>query len=235
LTIKDLKSFLEILYGEFFGEKYGRWVFRGVSSPKHLLVPSIGRIEHTSESFEKFEKSVFDTFKRQAFHYVKYIPGNDYEWLALGQHHGLPTRLLDWSNNPLVALYFACLSRRDEDGIIYCLRADKKLSEEGLANKSPFDADKVQKIIPRNISERMFAQEGLFTVSFDPQLPIDNQLRPNWDLKKINVDGKSKEIIRYGLYRMGVHHAKLFPSLEGLSGHIAWHHQILPADQGDEA
>lgn len=52
-------------------------------------------------------EKMLDDFKRQAIRFLNIIPKNDFEWMFIAQHHGIPTRLLDWSLNPLVALFFA--------------------------------------------------------------------------------------------------------------------------------
>jgi len=57
-------------------------------------------------------ESAFNKFKQRAPSFIsQYIPKNDFEWLFLFQHYGGPTRLLDWSTNPLIALYFSSTSR----------------------------------------------------------------------------------------------------------------------------
>ncbi|WP_171393668.1 type I restriction-modification system subunit M [Vibrio mediterranei] len=83
-------------------------VYRGIKDEDFKLEPSIMRLGYTDEDeLIKAEKRLFKAFKQQALPHLEYTPKNDWEWLALAQHHGLPTRLLDWSKNPLIALYFA--------------------------------------------------------------------------------------------------------------------------------
>lgn len=117
VEIESITSFVEIVSN--FGKGCG---FRGHSKLSYILRPSVGRIgKVASEGVLKREKSMFLNFKKHACMFSK-----DSEYIdvaMLGQHYGLPTRLLDWTYNPLVALYFAVKSNPDADGVVYALKA----------------------------------------------------------------------------------------------------------------
>lgn len=229
--IEDYKGILDICEDRYFSCRYGEWIFRGQSSPLYTLKPSIGRVEHTERSFARFEKSIFSFFKRSAHNFIHDRIDNEYEYLAVAQHHGLPTRLLDWSYNPLVGLFFAVRSNPKEDGILYALHADKRIADEILLNNKPFEIEKTYKYVPRILASRLSAQEGVFTIHSSPHQSLEEELRSDWELERIRIPAALKEDLQYLLFRQGVHHAKLFPDLDGLAQHLTWQHMVMPVQK----
>jgi len=232
-TIRTLAELLQTAADKCFRQSRGQWVFRGHSDQTHLLIPSVGRGGHTSSSAKKYEQSLFATFCREAGAYFDPLPGNEWAWLSAAQHHGLPTRFLDWSNNPLAALYFAVEGNADKDGELFALNAPRQTSRQ-VRSKSPFEVKRAMKYYPNIVSPRIRAQEGLFVVCPDPEVPLDVGLRDDWTIERIAVPAEVKQRLRYELFRLGVHQSSLFPHIDGLAARIRWQHSVSALEGGDE-
>ena len=228
-TVSDL---LRLSDRQYFQMDKMRWVFRGHVCRDYKLVPGVGRGGHTSSSTAKYESSVFETFKRSAHPHITRLPRDDWDWLAVAQHHGLPTRLLDWSANPLVALYFAVIGQPSDDGSLLALHTPKKMAAS-VREKSPFEIKTTFKWLPEMSTARIHAQEGLFIVCPKPEQDLTETLRDGWVLKIHPIPSSCKPQIRYQLYRLGIHSATLFPDLDGLAANVRWQHSIRPLPASD--
>lgn len=192
-------------------------IYRGMKSVSYPLIPKIGRIEPPDSvgSREKNEMEILRLFKERAFQYLDFTPSSDWDWLALGQQYGLPTRLLDWTDNPLVACFFALDERSQANGVIYAYHNDSYISVD--KHPDPFKYREVGKFIPRHITPRITTQGGLFTVHPNPYEPFESN-----DMDKILIPAKIQNGLRSILNIYGVNRFSLFPGLDGLAAHIEW-------------
>jgi hypothetical protein len=135
--------------------------------------------------------------------------------------------LLDWTHNPLAALYFVIRSHEGEDGRLCALHSRLPTSNE-FREKSPFDITSPVKFYPRIVSPRIGAQESVFIACVAIENPLDEQLPQDWLIDQFIVPGAVKNKMRYELYRLGVHASSLFPDLDGLTARIAWQNTVTP-------
>src|SRR5690554_6715380 len=102
-TIKTINDYIDLIEQVKQHNKRGGnnadLIFRGQRVDRPLL-PKLARIE-LKGSMANIEKLMLDEFKRGSLPLTEFKPENNWDWLALAQHHGLPTRLLDWSYNAL--------------------------------------------------------------------------------------------------------------------------------------
>jgi hypothetical protein len=192
-------------------------IYRGLKSTEYDLTPRLGRENLDAADPLAGEQTILRLFKERAYQYVSDHGLNRWDWLALAQHHGLPTRLMDWTRNPLVAAYFAVEEEHDGDSVIWVLRERHFINTERYGD--PFERMEVGRFIPNDITRRITAQAGVFTIHPEWWLAFESS-----NLDRIIIKNKNdfRRQLKRTLFHYGVHRASLFPDLDGLAAHITW-------------
>jgi len=207
-----------------FGELHSRlepflsdkgWVFRGHSDAKWALLPKAGRDPYRSVP----DRVVFETWKRRAVEYVTVRPTDDWDWLAIAQHHGLATRLLDWSLNPLNAAFFALRDETGADAEIIAIRP-KYYARPG--QQLPMEVAEVSLFRPRAVVPRIVRQGGVFTLHPDPTVSLDADQTQIDGILRVVIPKDNRQTLLAQLAFYGINSATLFPDLDGLSAFVNW-------------
>jgi len=192
-------------------------LFRGQGKRRNLL-PSICRDQPEVLCVER-ERKMLRQFRLQGASLL--TPKlTDLELLVVAQHFGMKTRLLDWSTNPLAALWFACTSRQAGDVYVYVLDADT-FQDEDIYEEDPFSHAETLVFQPRLDNPRVLAQNGWFSLhryshSNECFVPLENQSQMRDKLSEWVIPGPERMFILNTLSRMGVDDRTMYPGLEGL-------------------
>ncbi|HEY5590347.1 MAG TPA: FRG domain-containing protein [Paludibacter sp.] len=211
-----VNSFIELITVFETLKESKSYIFRGQANSSWELVPKTGRREYKNSFTPSYsEKEVFESWKRYAKHYISKEPVNDWDWLALAQHHGLATRLLDWTKSPLIAAYFAVSSEDLFDSSIYYFSIKNTFTPLG---DDPYQFKGFNIYFPNGISARIVSQRGVFTINGTPDMPIENMLKK--ELFKIVINKHCKRDILKSLEFLGINKLSIYQDLTSLSGYL---------------
>ena len=202
------------------------WAFRGQRNKNWDVELHNGdkKFKSEMESFYKFKDRCKEFPKPDYLH-----EDDNWRWLFYAQHFGLKTHLLDWTSNPLVAVYFAVEninSKFDDEqkcGAIWAIKVkeDKFIRAENI-KKQPEEMKDWCLIKPPPVTNRIIRQSGMFT--FHPTNAKFTKNTADREFKKIEITMTGRrnptKRIRQELGIMNIHHASLFPEPGGVANFV---------------
>lgn len=250
----DWNHLQDLLFEDSWNKGIGRfrspWAFRGLSDADYPLQTTLMRL---GGAFGTLERHLLRNFIKYAHRDVVQVDSL-WHWLSVAQHHGLPTRLLDWTYSPLVAMHFltANSEKMGIDGAIWCVnyeetgkllpgRLRKELIAEGahtlttelLTKAAPrleeFDAMASDPFLvffePPSMDDRIVNQFALFSVMSSTTVGLDAWFPAHPETcRKVIVPPEIKREVRDKLDQCNVTERVLFPGLDGLSSWLRRHY-----------
>jgi hypothetical protein len=237
-------------------------LYRGQKDISKPLLPSLGRYidaylergldkETAKRKLLEAESQVIRIFRKQSGAYLGYTPKDGWEVWSAAQHHGVPTRVLDWTLSPLVALFFAVEEEQwTGDSVVYALKpfnGEISLKEEREGH--PLGTIGVRTFEPAHDTPRVHAQSAFFTIQQDPTIPLEKHRlfgRPAGSspqtrafvtagpvadtdyLWRLRIKDSARRQLRVILFNYGITRKLLFPELDGLADWLKYAKWGLP-------
>jgi len=250
VPVDSWSAFQEIVAGP----RFRSWAFRGQGDARWPLYSSISRylLEHRVDpaAWAEQEERILRIFRRKAHLYLAHVPAETdaFQWLALMQHHGAPTRLLDFTWSPFVAAFFA-LERATAPAAVWalCLPEIWKAKHKFPGRKALVTEDELGLRIPGNyerfflgnevpfvvtgeplvMNQRLVAQSGTFVVPGVLDRPVEDVLSvypsPERTVVKFVLDtAKVRDEAMFNFYNMNITNATLFPGLDGMARSLSY-------------
>jgi len=207
-------------------------MFRGQARADWSLVPAIGRMHDVVGQYggwHLLEQVLLERFQKYSRSFIAREPDNKLEWLVVAQHYGLPTRLLDWTTNPLKALFFTVENPGlAEEGILWALEPKEWWSQLTDIDRRLDESGTLVAYSPDYLNQRVSNQESCFCVfpfpdDYSEILPLDRgkMYEPHIRrLAKFIVPANCKANVCQELQKLGITHRSMFPGLDGLAKSI---------------
>ena len=218
-TVTSVSEFTSLI----FDELRSPYLFRGHRKSDWELEPVIDRpgfsTVRSNMSRAECERVAFKKFKNLSSRYLETRPANDWEFLALARHHGVPTRLLDWTENPLAALFFAIEEPTKCDSAVWCYTyIEQGHPLDVQVDSNPLDINRVLMYEPVHIHSRISSQASVFTV----HPPDFKTFEYPWSraMCRVTLPNDARPRLRLELQRLAVHRATLFQDLDGIGRYI---------------